>query len=82
MISRNLGRFFIPLCTFEEDMSFVRDIMSQVIVLDARHRFDLQAIEYLAISDSFRPIPITEAAPRYAIVTANGKPCFLEGVEL
>lgn len=70
--NHRLGRFVISqmeLRTWEEWLP----VMGNFVVVEARFRYDLAAIEYLAFSPLFEEIPDNVEAPWYDLmVTCDG----------
>lgn len=71
MNKHRLGRFYL----YDSDMgrweSNLLPLMGNFVVVEARFRFDLRAIEYLAFSPLFDEIDPNIAAPEYEITVAQ-----------
>ena len=69
---RRLGRFHIGLNLIDEragaDGTMAKLMLSGMIILRADHRYDLDAIEYMALHDDFDEVPAGQEAPHYDVV--------------
>ena len=63
--SRKVGQFTIPMEYIKSRPESVKQLLSGMIVLEARYRYDADCIEYVALSDSFKEVPIGRYADRY-----------------
>ncbi|MAE21203.1 MAG: hypothetical protein CMK92_02105 [Pseudomonas sp.] len=60
-----LGRFEVNEHDVREMKPHVKRVMREVIVISVQHSFVCGQMEYLALSDLFRPVAIGEMAPLY-----------------
>lgn len=65
--SRKFGRFFIARFLLDYNPNIVRQIMNNMIILEARYSYDRDGIEYLAISDLFAPVNSGDRVAEYDI---------------
>ena len=63
--SRKVGQFSIPMEYIKSCPESVKQLLSGMIVLEARYRYDADCIEYVALSDGFKEVPIGRYADRY-----------------
>lgn len=79
MTPRRFGRFYIDLVMIERAPDDVKAALSSCIVVKAECMYHRDAIEYVAISDSFDEVPANTEPPLYiAEMTAvKGVPHFL-----
>lgn len=59
------GTFEIPKRFIEEYPNVVRQVMNDIIIVDARYRMDCDVIIYMGISDMFDEVQEGEYAPHY-----------------
>ena len=62
---RQIGQFTIPMEYIKLRPESVKQLLSGMIVLEARYRYDADCIEYMALSDGFKEVPIGMYADRY-----------------
>ena len=68
-MNRRIGAFRIHREFLEKgDNAALKIMFSNVIVLEARHNYRTQAVEYVAISDIFKPLEDHLDAPDYEII--------------
>lgn len=65
--SQRWGTFRIPVRWIERQAELVRQILSECVVVEARMRMDLGAVEYVALCPSFYQCPDGAAAVEYTI---------------
>lgn len=65
---RRLGRFHIGLSIIEHDTIMAQLMLSGMVIVRADHRYDLNAIEYMALHDDFDEVPPGLEAPHYDVV--------------
>ena len=63
---RRIGRFCIGLEEIEgQDGVMAKLMLSGMVILRADHRYDMQAIEYMALCDDFDEVAAGHEAPYY-----------------
>lgn len=74
MTTRNIGRFIISRRTIDDVLARKPEaaaawsaVFGKCVVIEATHRFDRDAIEYLAFSEDFEPVPVAMEAPVYEV---------------
>lgn len=63
--STRFGTFEIPKRFIENYPNVVRQVMNNIIIVDARYRMDCDIIVYMGLSDMFDEVPEGEYAPHY-----------------
>lgn len=66
-----LGRFTLPLRWIEDGRA--KDVLRDMIVVRAEMLYHTQAIEYVAMSDWFAPIPEGEVVPVYVFTMRDDR---------
>lgn len=66
--TRKLGRFYIALDVIETKPALALAIMGNVIVVRAELLYESNRVEYMAVSDLFKVVPMTEEVPVYSFV--------------
>ena len=61
------GTFEIPKRMIENFPNIVRQIMNNIIIVDARYRMDCDSIIYMGLSDMFEECPEGEMASHYQL---------------
>jgi len=67
MKPRRFGTFEINKTLIEDCPNIVRQLMNNIIVVDARYRMDSDCIVYMGISDMFDICLENEMAPHYIL---------------
>lgn len=65
---RRLGRFVVRRQMIEDDAYILRKALADVIVVRAEMRYDIDGIEYTALSEKFAIVPKGLAAPTYNLI--------------
>ena len=63
-----IGRFAISGDALRGNWRDLLLLFAQVVVVDARHRWDRDTVEYMGYSDLFDEIPDTCEAPNYEFI--------------
>ena len=64
-ITRRIGRFCVDLSLLEDQTVMAQLMLSGMVIVRAQHRYDLNAIEYMALCDEFDEVPDGQEAPYY-----------------
>lgn len=68
---RRLGRFRVSEDLIRSEPQNVQVFLSSLLILEAKHRWDCQAIEYLAASTAFEVVPPELEAPEYSLTVSR-----------
>jgi hypothetical protein len=68
---RRIGRFEVLRPLIEDYADVIAAAMAGMIVVRAEHRLDMDAIEYMAFSPQFDPVPKFEIAPLYRVMVTE-----------
>ena len=63
--NRRLGRFAVEMNIIHESPVMAQLMLSGMVIVRAEHRYDLNAIEYMALCDEFDEVPQGYEAPWY-----------------
>lgn len=75
MKSRNIGRFKVAQVFFQGLRTGDGvNLFSGMIVLDVRHNWESDTVEYVAIHPDFRPVPECEMVPVYEGTFSDDSP--------
>jgi len=72
MKSRKLGRFVLSHGVIEQAPEDVMRLMGRMIVVRAESRYDMDGVEYTAISDYFSCVPAGSIVPEYRFAFSGG----------
>jgi hypothetical protein len=63
-----LGRFRISMGTIDKLPDLVKKVMGECVIVRAEMLFELNGIEYTAMSDHFKELTPGERAPYYEVI--------------
>lgn len=77
--SNKLGKFSVSLALLADRSDKLKEVMSEVTILEATNHFHNNTIEYIGVSDSFRELDEGETIPEYRVIyTSDGVVIFEE----
>ena len=74
MDTKKVGRFRIShLFIRQTPQRTLSKILSNFVPIRAESRYDMEAIEYTALSEFFETVPLGQEPPLYELVIKNGE---------
>lgn len=68
MKDRRIGRFAIATSLIDDDPESVKTALAGLIVVRAELRWEIGAVEYVAIGDAFEELPPATLPPEYRAI--------------